>query len=351
MPRRVALLPIAVALVLGAISCSGAAPTDEAVAIGRPSPRAVIPGVSFEVAPTPAPTPTPTPGPAWPITVAAVGDVMLARSVAATMSESDPAAPFAGVREILASAALAVANLECAIASGGTPEPKSYTFRAPPIAATSLAAAGVDAVGLANNHSLDYGVDGLRETLAYLSANRVASSGAGETLAAALAPAVLERFGARIAVLGFADVPSEAGYDMGAWAAGPASPGIAWADPETVVAAVAAAAADAHIVIVMVHFGQEYATEPSDAQRAIARAAIDAGADLVVGSHPHVLQPLEPYGGGLIAYSLGNFVFDGFEGQSNETAILRVAFGATGVEAWELIPARIGWDGLPTLVE
>ena len=130
------------------------------------------------------------------------------------------------------------------------------------------------------------------------------------------------------------------------------APGVAWATPENVTTAVAAAREAADIVVVAFHFGAEYAATPSQSQRDIARAAIDAGASLVIGSHPHVLQEVEEYGGGLIAYSLGNFVFDGFEGASNTSAILNVTLAPDGaILAWSLTPVQIGFDGLPTLVQ
>ncbi|MGB4863195.1 MAG: CapA family protein, partial [Tepidiformaceae bacterium] len=125
----------------------------------------------------------------------------------------------------------------------------------------------------------------------------------------------------------------------------------AWADTASVTNAVHTAAASADLVVVMLHFGIEYATEPNATQQRLAHAAIDAGATLVIGSHPHVLQEVEEYGGGLIAYSLGNFVFDGFDGSANETAILEVTLSASGVESWKLVPVDIVKNGLPRLRE
>ncbi len=145
------------------------------------------------------------------------------------------------------------------------------------------------------------------------------------------------------------DAPAEGSFSRDGWEARTGRPGVAWADAGTVAAAVSDASAQADVVIVMLHFGNEYATTPTSKQRELAHAAIDAGALLVVGSHPHLLQEVEEYGGGLIAYSLGNFVFDGFEGDANTTAVLRVTLGATGVASWSLLPASIDWSGLPHL--
>lgn len=313
-----------------------------------PTPQSATPSTSL-----PEPTPTPVPGgPRWPVTLAAAGDVMLARSVANSITEEEPGAPFAYVRNLLAGADIAVVNLECAISDIGAPEPKAYTFRAPPLATKALAAAGIDVVALANNHAGDYGIVALLDTLARLDAEGIASVGAGPDDARAYGSVVVEGAGVRFAFLAFAEVPVEgSGYDIEGWRAGPGTPGIAWLDDERVLAAIAEARHDAELVVVLFHYGHEGHGSPSSRQVAISHAAIDAGADLVIGSHPHVLQEVEEYGGGLIAYSLGNFVFDGFDEYpgGTETAILEVTFGPEGVRSWKLVPATIGWDGLPRL--
>jgi poly-gamma-glutamate capsule biosynthesis protein CapA/YwtB (metallophosphatase superfamily) len=344
---REVIAAFAIAMAVLASACSGS--SIDTAAHEKGLVRLPALAADGNASPVPTPTPTPTRDPNWSLTIAAGGDVMLDRGVAGSISEEDPSAPFAGVRDVLAAADIALVNLECAVSDLGSPEPKAYTFRAPPLAARSVAFAGIDAVALANNHALDYGPAALLDTIDRLGAEGVAAAGAGPDLEAALRPAILERGGVRVAILSFADVPSEAGYDMRAWEAGRGRPGIAWATPEAVRASVEAAAESADAVIVMFHYGAEYGSEPLEAQRGISRIAIDAGAVLVIGSHPHVLQEVEEYGGGLIAYSLGNFVFDGFDGRSNETAILRVTLTPAGIGGWELLPAFIGYDGLPRL--
>lgn len=287
--------------------------------------------------------------PTWPLTIAAVGDLMFDRAVRQWVTADDPAGPFRFVREHLQDAALTIGNLECALTARGAPEPKAYTFRGPPLAARGLARAGFDAVSLANNHILDYGETGLLDTMDALREAGVAFAGAGGTRDEAYGHAVVERQGVRVALLSFADVPVEGtGYDVERWTAGPATPGMAWIDQD-MAPAIARAREDADVVLVMLHFGFEGWSEPSERQRTQAREAVDAGATLVIGHHPHVLQPVERYGEGLIAYSLGNFVFDGFEGIANDSAILRITLGAGGAVAeWELVPVRVDeWDGLP----
>lgn len=291
-----------------------------------------------------------SPAPVAEVTLVAVGDLMLARSVGHRIVSDGPDAVFDDeLRTLLRGADLTLGNLECVISEYGEPAPKSYTFRAPPAAAAALASAGFDAVALANNHSLDYGPGALLDTIARLAGAGVAAAGAGSDGTAAMAPAVFERSGLRIAVVSLVDAPAEGSFSRDGWEARTGRPGVAWADAGTVAAAVSDASAQADVVIVMLHFGNEYATTPTSKQRELAHAAIDAGALLVVGSHPHLLQEVEEYGGGLIAYSLGNFVFDGFEGDANTTAVLRVTLGASGVASWSLLPASIDWSGLPRL--
>lgn len=313
-----------------------------------PTPTAP-PAATARPANTPFPTATPEPAE---VTLLATGDIMLDRSLRWRIEAHGPETIFAGeVGDLLRGADITIGNLECAISERGEPLPKSYTFRAPRAAVESLESAGFDLVSLANNHAMDYGPLALLDTTAELAAAGIVSVGAGPDIESAVAASVIERDGLRIAFVGLLDVPAEGpGFSRTAWEATASEPGVAWADPETVAAAVRAARLEADIVVVMLHFGVEYAPEPVIGQRALAEAAIDAGAELVIGSHPHVLQAVEEYGGGLIAYSLGNFVFDGFEGESNTTAILQVTLTTDGVAAWELIPAQVV-DGIPVLAE
>ena len=284
------------------------APTPSPTPATTPSSTpATMPAPTATPDPTPASTPpaTPSPPPAR-IVLAAVGDVMLARSLAWKLENEGPEAPFAAVSDILSDADIAVANLECAVGVTGTPAPKAYTFQAPPVAAEALALAGIDLVSLANNHSLDFGAESLAETQALLAEQGVLSAGAGPNQAAAHAPVTVEREGLTIAFLAYVGVPRErGGYDPSTWAATDDSAGVAWLDIAAMEADIEAASESADLVVVLLHFGLEWEPEPSGDQREQARAAIDAGATLVLGSGPHVLQEVEAYGDGLIAYSLG----------------------------------------------
>ena len=136
------------------------------------------------------------------------------------------------------------------------------------------------------------------------------------------------------------------------WIATDNHPGIAWADPDQIKADVSAAKLKADLVIVLLHSGIEistYISNITDDQRLEAHTAIDAGAALVIGSHPHVLQQMERYHGGLIAYSLGNFVFDQYKGVADATIILRVVLTRDGVQSYDYVPALID-NGLPHVI-
>ena len=295
---------------------------------------------------------TPTSDPT--VNLEAVGDIMLARTVGQQILSKGPQVVFAGVQPVLDGADVLVGNLECALTSATSPQPKTFTFAAPPEAAKALALAGFDVLGLANNHAMDYGAVGLADTINNLQQNGIASAGAGMNATEAHTPVILERNGLRLAFLAYANVGAESGgFDARAWIATESQPGIAWADPDQVKADVTAAKKEADVVIVLLHSGYEITSiipNISDDQRLAAHAAIDAGAALVIGSHPHFLQSIERYHGGLIAYSLGNFVFDDYQGIANATIILRVVLNRAGFQSYEWVPVLIK-NGLPELTD
>lgn len=280
----------------------------------------------------------------------AVGDIMLARTIGEMIETEGIEVPFAFTAETLSSADITLGNLECAISTKGEPDDKTYAFRAPLAAAESLSHGGFDLVSLANNHILDYGPEALAETLQSLSVRSILSVGAGMNADEAYQPAIVEVNGLKVAFLAFADVPT-LDYDYLAWEAGVEKPGIAWAHPERIIQGVQAAKAQADIVVVLFHNGYEIAQKVSALQQQAAHLAIDNGASLVIGSHPHVLQRIEEYNGGLIVYSMGNFVFDNFLFPPNYSAILSVTLGAHGVQSYELIDVIVQLNGVPQIME
>jgi poly-gamma-glutamate synthesis protein (capsule biosynthesis protein) len=285
------------------------------------------------------------------------GDVMLGRSLGEGILAYGTGYPFEFVAPLLSAAGLAFVNLEAPITERGQAAEKDFVFRAPPAAARSLAEAGLDVVSLANNHMLDYGLEGLFDTMSYLDRAGVKHAGAGAGEAAARTPLVIEADGVRLAFLAYVNTPSDSlsGFSVAATAAGPDKPGVAWLTPESVREDVSRVAGSVDAVIVSMHAGPEYQEEPGPLQAAAARAAIDAGARLVIGHHPHVLQGIERYGDGLIVYSLGNFVFDFdhvdylYPGlPSRLSALLRVRLAKSGGFECEVAPLIIGeGDGRP----
>ncbi len=272
-------------------------------------------------------------------TIAVAGDIILGRTVHRIMERSgDWAAPFRAVAPLLAGADLTVADLECALTSSFAPpdDPFTMRFMTFPQAVEGLLLAGIDAVSLANNHSMDFGAQGMRDTLATLEAHRIAHCGIGETLEAARRPALLDVAGTTIALLGY-DGISAAWYGAGEdW------PGTAPLAVEYVIEDVSAAAGLADIVIPFFHWGIEYTLVPTEEQRRIARAAIDAGATLVLGSHPHWLQGFEFYRGKPMFYSLGNFAFDQeWSLETKQGVILRLHFSGARLLTFSLEPVMI----------
>jgi poly-gamma-glutamate synthesis protein (capsule biosynthesis protein) len=279
----------------------------------------------------------------------AVGDLMLGRTIGDRITSRGHTVVFADVLSVLQEADILVGNLECVISDVGTEQPKGFTFRAPPDAALALADAGVDVVGLANNHTLDFGIDGLGDMMARLRENDIAAAGAGIDGTAARAAVILVRNGVRVAILSYVNVPVErTGFDTRSWAAGVLTPGIAWGEADTIRADVQAARALADVVVVMLHVGLEGQPAVLPLQTELAHAAVDAGAALVLGTHSHVLESVERYNGGLIAYSLGNFVFDGFGFPANYSAIFRATISLHGVESYDWVPVVVSF-GLPRL--
>lgn len=276
------------------------------------------------------------------VSLVVVGDIMLATGPGRMVRRGgDPFDPFA---PILAAADLRVGNLECVVATGGRAEPgKPFTFRAHP-RTLKVVARHFDAVAVANNHSGDFGPAAFGEMLQRLERQGIGYFGGGRDLARAHRPWLIERRGLRIALLGYNE------FFPRSFEAQPAKAGVAWSEDEQVRADIAAARSRDHadLVIPVMHWGWEHEPHASPRQRALARLMIDAGADAVIGGHPHVTQDVEQYQGKPIVYSLGNFVFDGFTDADNNTGwLLRLELDRQGVRRWQTIVAHIDRQGIP----
>jgi len=277
-------------------------------------------------------------------TLAAAGDCMFDRGVREVCDERGREWPLSAVRGTLTAADVAFLNLETSIARGGARLPgKGIWFRSAPEFAQELASAGVDVVTLANNHVLDYDDPAFAETLSNLAEAGIAVCGGGKNIAEARRPAVLSANGISVAFLGYSEF-AHIYWSVARprrFVAGEASPGISPWDREAIIEDIRRAKRLADHVVVSFHWGDEYVSMPTDRQVSLAHAAIDAGASVVHGHHPHVLQPVEVYHGGVIFYSLGNFVFDQKKPATVESMIAYVTFSPEAVVRAEIIPVRI----------
>lgn len=269
-------------------------------------------------------------------TLVFVGDIMLSRGVGRRMkAENDYTFPFQLIRATLAAADLTFANLECPVSDQGKEKGHRYSFRADPQAIEGLLSAGIDVVSVANNHMYDWGPDALLDTVHRLREAGIRPVGAGANDLEAHYPQLVQLGDLRLAFLTY--VAIEPRYAT----AEPGKPGVAWLEPERVLADIRFARPLADLVIVSPHWGVEYAPKPNRAHVELARRMIDAGADLVVGTHPHVIQPVEEYGGRWIAYSLGNFIFDQKAPGTNRGLMLKVKVAGKKIAGVDQIPITI----------
>ncbi len=252
---------------------------------------------------------------------------------------------FAKVKATAEKADLFIVNLECPFTTQDQKVPKNFNFRARPELVASLQSGSVDVVSLANNHLVDYGPGGLTDTKATLDGAKITYFGAGDTLAAARAPAVVTVKGVKIAFLGYFFL-GDRNIEPKEVIATETTPGVAGHHNDLalmkgwVAEDIKAARAKADLVIPFFHWGREGKPTPEPYQIELGHAAIDAGAAAVIGSHPHVLQGIEQYQGKPIVYSLGNFVFGGnWDPRDKRTAMVKLEVDARGVRKTTIIPA------------
>jgi poly-gamma-glutamate synthesis protein (capsule biosynthesis protein) len=272
-----------------------------------------------------------------PLVLRAVGDIMLGERVGASIARHGGRHPWTAVAATLRDADIAVGNLETAVSTRGVPAAKEYVFRGPPGALPPMSSfAGFDVLSLANNHAADYGREALLDTVRHARAAGIVPIGAGADSHEARRPAILEAGGLRVALLAYSDV-NPLGFPAGA-----STPGTAVADPAAIAADVRAARGGADVAACFFHWGVELRAQPDLRQQQLAATCLNAGAQLVLGAHPHVLGPVSrPSATTLVAWTLGNFVFPSFRAETVRTGILHVALDARGVRGFRLIPAQI----------
>jgi gamma-polyglutamate biosynthesis protein CapA len=263
-----------------------------------------------------------------------VGDIMLSRGVDFSIQRKGYLYPFKNIAEITNSAEVTFGNLESPLSTRGMKGDQIYSFRGDPETVKGLVYTGFKVLNLANNHSYDYGKKAFEQTLEVLNKNNIKVIGAGKNVTEARVPAIFDLGDLKIAFLG---------YDLspGAFPAGKDHPGVAKARHAWIIKDLEKAKEVADFVIVSFHWGIEYQDFPTEYQKSLAHMAIDCGADIVVGHHPHTFQGIELYKGKLIAYSLGNFVFDQKDLKNNQSILLKVTFNREKLHLVEVIPTEL----------
>jgi len=278
-----------------------------------------------------------------PVSLVFAGDIVLDDSAGELIAQGGD--PFASFAPVFKNADIRLGNLECVVATVGSAGDKNYTFRAHPRALPVLKR-HFDALALANNHSGDFGREAFAEMLGLLNGAQLSQFGGGHNLSEAHRPLIVERQGLRIALLGYSEfMPRsfEADHNF---------PGVAWSEDEQVVADIRKARIfyQADLVIPVMHWGWENERTSNERQRQLARLMIDAGADGVIGGHPHVTQEIEHYQGKPIIYSVGNFVMKETDNaRQRQGWVLRLQLDKQGVAAFDTRVAAISMDGIPTL--
>lgn len=277
------------------------------------------------------------------LSIVFVGDVMLDGGPGHIVTNGGD--PFAGVAAVLRDADLTVANLECAIVKDGHAVDKPYTFRGPK-RALPLLKKYFSAVSLANNHVGDWGKKAFATGLELLREAKLPWFGAGDNVRTAHEPLILVAKGRRVALLGFNDYPPRS------FAAGASTPGTAWLVEKDVVRAIKQARMKADLVILYLHWGEELEDKPTEEQRALARRLIYAGADAIIGSHPHVTQTIEWHQDRPVVYSLGNFVFDYFPYDPPVWTgwLVKLTFGKAARPQLDKVAVELDSAGVPHIV-
>jgi hypothetical protein len=283
-----------------------------------------------------------------PVTLAFGGDVHFEGAIESRLA-ANPSTALGPIAGVLRRADLAMVNLETAITERGTPAPKDFTFRAPPSAFTALKGAGVDVATMANNHGEDFGVVGLRDSLAAARKADFPVVGVGRNADEAYRAHRVTVNGQRIAIIGATQVLDS--NLAAAWTAGDDKPGMASAYQQArLLRAVREARESADTVVVDLHWGRELVNCPIDRQRALAPKLVAAGADVVVGSHAHILLGGGFLRGAFVHYGLGNFVFYSRGGLTAQSGVLLLTLRGRAVTSSRWVPAVIS-GGIPIPLE
>lgn len=274
------------------------------------------------------------------VSISIVGDILMDSSVRAQINKNGIEYPWEMVKKYFQNDDITIGNLETSITTRGTKwEDKQFNFRSDPNNLKAMKEAGIDVLGLANNHTLDYGYEGLLDTLSYLDKNDIKRAGGGKNKQEAIEGAIIEKNGLKIGVLSFSRVVPDV-----KWYATDKRPGIVGAyDPHIseVIVRIEEMKKEADIVILSIHWGAELSATPRKQEMDLGKKLIDAGADIIMGHHPHVLQGVEIYKGKPIFYSLGNFVFGTKNELTSNTMIGQINFIDKDIDNIKIIPCSI----------
>ena len=347
-----AVLVLVVAMAAGALAlvrpfgndAAGAADgTAAAAASGSSQSGGAAPAQTPAPSPTQTKTPSPKPSPKV-ATVTAGGDVIGGFGVSSVVG-SMGSGLFKSIAPFFEASDYGFVNLESPLTNGGDPQGwKDVVIKGNPALAKAMAKSGINVVTMANNHAGDMGDSGLLDSFKYCEKAGITVVGAGKTLKQAQAGAVLDKDGTKTAFLGFTDV-LPVGYPATSSSPG-TSPGRA--NINAVTTNIRNAAKKSDFVIVGWHWNFEYKRAPSALESSEGKAAVDAGADIVFAHHPHLLDGVQAYHGGLIFYSLGNLVFSGFSGETAQTVLVKASLTKDSIDA-KLIPVVMNGSGVPSV--
>jgi poly-gamma-glutamate capsule biosynthesis protein CapA/YwtB (metallophosphatase superfamily) len=288
-------------------------------------------------------------------TLTAVGDIMLGRRVG-DRHRADPGAPLKPLAKRLAAAEITVGNFESTLSAAGSPTQGGDSFAASPRVRPALREAGFDLLSLANNHVGDYGDGALRQTLDRFDSGGIEIVGAGRNVAAARRPVIIERDGVRvgfIAIDSIGETPAATRTRSGTNRLNmpPRTGPLNRSHLKRITSDIRALDSRVDAVVVLTHWGTQYTHRPESSQRITARAFADAGADLVIGGHPHWVQGYDMAASAVVVHSLGNFVFDmDFQTKTREGIFLEIVLWGGAVKAVEPVPYAIDDAFTPRLV-
>lgn len=269
-----------------------------------------------------------------------MGDVMMDSFIGDYIRDQGVDYPWAEVSSITIESDLAVINLETSVSTrGSTKKPEGYGFRSHPDTLQGLVNSGIDLVSLANNHTLDFGEEAFYDTLESLNQYGIEYVGGGKDKKEAEGLKIIEKNGLKMGFMAYTSI-----IPWSSWEAGEDKPGAAILKPEyegIILENIESASKECDVLTVIAHWGIEYDQTPSEKQRELAHAMIDAGADIIVGHHPHVLQGIEFYQDKPILYSIGNFIFLKNDDLCGRTGVFELILNKEGFKSGKFHPVNI----------